>query len=203
VTTAKPLPELIGLVLAGGQSQRMRRDKGTLEYFGLPQAEHCYRLLTPHCARVFVSASPSQLGTDPYAKLPLIADAGNVRGPAAGLLAAWSSFPDAALLTLAVDLPLVDAVLLEQLVAGRNPEKAATAWTHPDGILEPVCAIWEPALHPGLAKAASDRSPSLRRLLQAADVERLEPRDPNQIVSVNTEAGYRAVVDSLHAGDRA
>lgn len=190
-------PELVGLVLAGGQSRRMRRDKGALDYHGVAQAEYCHRLLAAHCPHVFVSVSPRQSARDPYRWLPLLVDSGAVAGPAAGLLAAWTTFPDAALLALAIDMPLVDAPLLDELVGGRNPVRAATVFVHSDHILEPLCAIWEPKLRSALNEAAAVGSPSLRRLLEAADVERLKPRQPERIVSVNTEERYREVVRAL------
>lgn len=195
--TARRAPELTGLVLAGGESRRMERDKGSLDYHGLPQAAHCQRLLAGICARAFVSVNRRQSARDPYRGLPLIEDTGGVGGPAAGLLSAWAVFPDTALLALAVDLPLVDAALLERLVEKRNSDRAATAWVHPDGILEPLCAIWEPGMRSVLTEAAAAGSPSLRRLLEAADVERLEPPEPGRIASVNTEEDYRAALCAL------
>jgi molybdenum cofactor guanylyltransferase len=190
-------PELVGLVLAGGESRRMRRDKGAIDYHGAPQAEHCHRLLTEFCTRVFISVNLGQSTHDPYCRLPLLIDAGSVAGPAAGLLAAWTAFPEAALLAFAVDLPLVDAALLSRIVERRNPDKAATVWVHPDGVVEPLCAIWEPALRPGLVEAAEAGTVSLRRLLEAADVERLVPPEPERIVSVNTEERYRELTGPI------
>jgi molybdopterin-guanine dinucleotide biosynthesis protein A len=190
-------PVLVGLVLAGGQSRRMRQDKGTLDYHGVSQAEYCHALLSRFCAEVVVSVNVSQSEREPYRRLPLLVDSGSVAGPAAGLLSAWAVHPDAALLTLAVDLPLVDDVLLTSLVSHRNPARAATAWVHPDGVLEPLCAIWEPGLRDSLIAATHGGSPSVRRLLELADVERLEPSDPRQIASVNNEDDYRQVLTAL------
>jgi molybdopterin-guanine dinucleotide biosynthesis protein A len=175
----------------------MRRDKGVLDYHGMPQVQYCHALLSRHCAEIVVSVNPSQSVREPYKRLLFLVDSGLVAGPAAGLLSAWAAYPDAALLTLAVDLPLVDDALLAQLVNRRNPQCAATVWVHPDGVLEPLCAVWEPVLRQDLIDAAQTGSPSVRRILEAAEVERLEPADPQQIASVNNEDDYRQVLSAL------
>ena len=54
-------PDLYGLVLTGGRSRRMQRDKASLQYAGKPQLARAMELLTPLVARCFVSVRPDQL----------------------------------------------------------------------------------------------------------------------------------------------
>ena len=51
---------LYGLVLAGGRSTRMGKDKAALPVGGRTQLEHAMALLAPHVARAFVSVRPDQ-----------------------------------------------------------------------------------------------------------------------------------------------
>ncbi|MBV8742152.1 MAG: NTP transferase domain-containing protein, partial [Sinobacteraceae bacterium] len=53
-------PPLFGLVLAGGRSARMQRDKATLAYHGTSQLEWAVQRLKPCVERVFVSVRPDQ-----------------------------------------------------------------------------------------------------------------------------------------------
>ncbi|HLF09607.1 MAG TPA: NTP transferase domain-containing protein, partial [Gammaproteobacteria bacterium] len=172
-------PALWGLVLAGGDSRRMGRDKGQLPYRGEPQARRALQLLNIVCARAFVSVRSDQAQLEPYALLPLIVDDGELRGPAAGLLAAWAQWPSAAWLTLATDLPLVGPALLGELIQQRAPEALATAFRHPDGTPEPLCTIWEPAARARLLGRARTGDHSLRRLLEDSAVELLDAREPD------------------------
>jgi molybdenum cofactor guanylyltransferase len=182
---------LSGLVVAGGDSRRMGRDKGSLEYDGAtPQVRRAYELLASVCGDACVAVRRDQLSVDTYRDLPLIVDAPGVRGPAAGLLGGWDIDAERAWLVLAVDLPFVDAALLGELCAGRKAARLATAFAHPDGTPEPLCTIWEPAARPVLAArvAAGDRS--LRRVLEMNPIERLEVSEPGRLRGIDTAADY-------------
>ncbi len=180
-------PPLWGLVLAGGRSRRMGEDKGRLEFHGLPQVVWLHRQLDEVCEQVYVSVSAEQQDAEPYAGLPTITDQDSDGGPAIGLLSAWRRFPDVAWLAVAVDMPFIDPETLRTLLDERRAEDLATAFQHADGTLEPLCTIWEPAAGPVLAERVAGGDRSLRRLLEAAGIQGLEPRDGGALVSVNSQ----------------
>jgi molybdopterin-guanine dinucleotide biosynthesis protein A len=188
-----PDPPLWGLVLAGGAGSRIGRDKGELQYHGRPQARWTFDLLAGWCERTYVSVRPEQVGIGVYASLPLIEDQ-SAGGPAAGLLAAWTFAPDVAWLLLATDMPLIDNIILSTLVEGRRPSAVATAFRHPDGSFEPLCAIWEPGARQSLP-GREPSSVSLRGLLNAltASVQALDVGDATRFCSVNTPRDHRKV----------
>ena len=66
------VPDLYGLVLTGGRSRRMQRDKAGLEYAGQSQLERAMELLTPLVTRCFVS------GAGTYPRYPQSAELGKV-----------------------------------------------------------------------------------------------------------------------------
>ncbi|HXO65108.1 MAG TPA: NTP transferase domain-containing protein, partial [Steroidobacteraceae bacterium] len=58
---AAAVAPVYGLVLAGGRSTRMGRDKAALAYGGgTPQLERAMALLSPHVERAFVSVRAEQ-----------------------------------------------------------------------------------------------------------------------------------------------
>lgn len=213
---------LHGLVLAGGRGVRLGRDKGSLDYHGMPQARWAFGLLGRFCSRVYVSLRADQVGLEAFAGLPAVVDADS-RGPASGLLAAHALAPEAAWLVLAADLPLVDAETLAALVAARQAGRPAAVFRHPDGTLEPLCAVYEPsalaALRAATAETGSrageaggeaasppdgaDSAPrrpkglSLRALLERLGPAVAVPRDPSRLMSVNTPAEDAAVRAAL------
>lgn len=110
---------LYGLVLAGGRSRRMQRDKAGLEYDGRAQLARAVELLTPLVSRCFVSVRGDQQDDPQRAAYATIADRLGELGPIGGIHAAQQEHPQAAWLVLACDLPFLDAATLQQLIAAR------------------------------------------------------------------------------------
>ncbi|MEL7271036.1 MAG: NTP transferase domain-containing protein [Bacteroidota bacterium] len=135
--------QLYGLVLAGGKSTRMGKDKSQLHYHGMSQQEYTFSLLESLCEKVFISVREAQIsatGTSKY-----ILDENITKGPLNGMLSAHVAHPKVAWLVLACDTPLVDKEVLDALVAERNTSKMATAMaTQKTNRPEPLIAIWEP-----------------------------------------------------------
>ncbi|MFK5108517.1 molybdenum cofactor guanylyltransferase, partial [Klebsiella pneumoniae] len=60
LSSTSELPAIYALVLAGGRSTRMQRDKAAISYHGRTQLEWAVSLLQPFAERVFVSVRPDQ-----------------------------------------------------------------------------------------------------------------------------------------------
>ena len=139
---------LYGLLLSGGASRRMQRDKAQIQYRGQPQLLRAWRLLSSVTEQAFVSVREDQRHDPLRGELPQLVDSYEAIGPAAGILSAQDQHPDAAWLVLACDLPLLNQATLRQLIAARDPAADATAFrSRFDDLPEPLCAIWEPSSH--------------------------------------------------------
>lgn len=157
---------LHGLVLAGGASRRMRRDKAYLAYDGTPQLRRAYQLVAGFVDHCFVSVRAAQREDPLRAQFPLIVDRLAGCGPAAGILAAQQHDPRAGWLVVACDLPLLDAATLARLVSSRFEHGDATAYrSEADDAPEPLCAIWEASSHAALLACVSEGNGSLRQAL--------------------------------------
>lgn len=134
----------VGVVLAGGSSRRMGRDKTLLAAGGESLPARAARRLAAVCAEVAVA----DRGRGLLPGLPSLPD-GPGRGPAAGILGAAEVYPGRRLLVLACDLPRVPEALLAALAQSQEPDWVVPRW---DEGVEPLCALYGPA-----ALAALDR----------------------------------------------
>ena len=195
-------PELYGLLLTGGRSRRMQRDKASLDYAGKSQLARAMELLTPLVARCFVSIRSDQLH-DPYrAAYDTIADIKPDLGPIGGIHAALHTYPERAWLILACDLPFLDRATLQHLIAHRASERMATAFrSSSDGLPEPLCAIFEPRSRQIIEQALLQGQQCPRSLLSRCDVELLQLPNPRALDNVNTGEEYAAAQAALAAAE--
>lgn len=189
---------LRGLVLSGGRSTRMQRDKALLDYAGKSQLERAVELLASVTPDVRVSVRADQAGDPLRSRFAQVVDGPDVQGPAAGILAAQQADPQAAWLVLACDLPRLDAATLATLVAGRDPVRLATAFrSSRDGLPEPLCAIWEPASGPALRQFVAEGRNCPRKFLLRHDTLLLDQPNPEALDNVNTPDELRAARKDL------
>ncbi|GAC1301040.1 MAG: hypothetical protein NVSMB24_03110 [Mucilaginibacter sp.] len=179
-------PEINGLVLAGGKSERMGFDKGTVNWHGKEQRYHVADILKPICKEVFIScrAGQQQELDAGYNTLP---DTFAGLGPFGAILSAFREKPDAAWLVVACDLPLIDSAALQYLIDNRNSSTIATAYKNFfDGFPEPLITIWEPKSYPVLLSFLSLGYSCPRKVLINSDITLFEAPNPDTLTNVNT-----------------
>lgn len=189
---------LNGLVLAGGKSTRMGKDKGQISYHGIPQSTYLYNLLKNICDNTFLSIREDQQNQydDTF---NVIVDQNLFRGPFNGLSSAHKLDPKAAWLVVACDLPLIDENSLELLVRQRDSEKTATSFaTEKTRLPEPLVAIWEPhGLKNAINYLENSESSCPRKYLINSDTKLVYPKEDTVLLNANFEEEYLEVIKML------
>jgi molybdenum cofactor guanylyltransferase len=189
---------LYGLLLAGGHSKRMQRDKATLEYAGQSQLLRAANLLRPFVAQLYLSARSDQELDPQRAAFVRIDDLVAELGPLGGIHAALHAHSSAAWLVLACDLPFLDAATLQRLIASRQPARLATAYrSSSDEKPEPLCAIWEPHSVAAIDAWIAGRRNCPRSFMTHHDVALLDLANPRALDNINTAAEYLAARSTL------
>ena len=195
-------PKIYGLVLAGGKSTRMGKDKGMIPYHGMPQREYLYHLLGRVCPETFVSIRSDQKADfDEHTRT--IIDDDQYKGPFNGILSAHKKFPEVAWLIVACDMPLIDLASLQELIAARDPNVLASAFADKkDPLPEPLCAIWEPhALKASMAYLESGKGICPRKFLIDNEIKLVFPSSPNVLLNANSEEEYKEAIVRLTVED--
>lgn len=176
-----------GLVLAGGQSRRMGRDKALLTRDGSTQLRRSVDLLERHVERTFVSTRPDQVEEPERRRFRQVVDRYDGIGPIAGILTALEQQPEVSWLVLACDLPNVDDVTIKFLLENRAVDKPFTAFRSTyDDLPEPLCAIYRPESRAIVGKFVKDGIVCPRKMLIRSETHLLRQPDPSALDNVNT-----------------
>ncbi len=184
---------LAAIILAGGASRRMGRDKATLPYQGSTLVEHMVDILKPRCAPVYVVAAPGQALPQLDAEVlrdevrgvgPLLATGRGLRAAAdAGIELAFVS---------AVDMPLLTVDLIDQLV-GPAVVLGADVVLPWDGRDHYLAGIYRTSLADRVEALVAAGERSMRALVQTVDTQRIVLPEQRALTNVNTTADLDAV----------
>jgi molybdopterin-guanine dinucleotide biosynthesis protein A len=161
-------------------------------------------LLGSRVERAFVSVRPGQ--TDPVrARFEQIVDTREGLGPIAGIMAAQERYPDAAWLVVACDLPFLEPVTIEYLLAQRDPRRQATAYRSSyvdsprhNGLPEPLCTIYEPSSREAILAHMASGKDCPRKFLINGDTKLLDQPKPGALDNVNTPEEYGSAMASFN-----
>ncbi len=197
-TAARHPVEATALILAGGDSRRMGRDKALLRLGGRTLLERVVERIRPHVREVLVSArDPSR-----YAFLGLrgvadsVADAGPLVGIRDGLrAAAWPR-----VLVLACDVPTLDVPFLLSLLDDLDDADAAVPQAPPH-VLQPTTAAYARSFLPHADRVLDAGGRSVLDALATARVRVRPVPAPGALWNLNTPEDVAAFVAGGLAGD--
>jgi len=163
--------KLLGVVLCGGESRRMGRDKGLLQTDGQPWVLRMGDKLLQHRLSVVYSINKKQISTYSawLAEAPIVIDLDKGAGPLKGLLSVHRRYPDNDLLTVACDMQDLDVGTIGRLITAWSGESADFYAYEVDGFLQPFCAIYRAE-----ALARAQEAASLRELLNSGVLHRMQ-----------------------------
>ncbi|WP_082683764.1 MULTISPECIES: molybdenum cofactor guanylyltransferase [unclassified Mycobacterium] len=190
MTTDVPLAAVI---LAGGASRRMGRDKATLPYEGSTLVERMVDILKPRCAPVFVIAAPGQAlpALDAEVLRDEVRGVGPLLATGRGLRAAAEA-GSALAFVAAVDMPLLTVELIDEL-AGPAERLGADVVLPWDGRDHYLAGVYRTALAGRVAELVAAGERSMRALVETVDTQRIVLPEQAALTNVNTAADLAAM----------
>lgn len=152
VSKSVPIENVLGCVLAGGQSRRMGGgDKSLLDVGGKTMLEMILARLSPQVESIVLNANgdPNRFG---HFGLSVVPDpVGDFAGPLAGILAGLTyvkeNRPDVShVVSVAGDTPFFPATLVKDLCSSVPSEKPVIALATSSDKLHPVFGLWPVSL---------------------------------------------------------
>lgn len=177
-----------GILLAGGYSSRMGRDKAELAFRGQSMLQYqADKLRALGLAELIVAGYDKPL---PNARVVL--DIYPHRGPLSGLHAGLSGIQSSCALVLAVDTPLVPESLLRALMELHT--RGATI-TLSDGRPEPLIGVYDKSLAQACERILQGEDTSMRRFLKTVSMTTLEYQgDRALLMNCNTPEDYESIL---------
>ena len=189
-----------GLVMCGGQSNRMGTDKSMLQYFEKPQRYQVYDMLLPFCEKVFISCNQVQAKSiepeydfipddNPFSK----------NGPMGALLTAFTKYPDKHMLLIGCDYPFLKAAELE--IFSKLCIDIPVSFYNKEAVIFESMLAWYPcSCFDELMYMFGTKQFSLQQLLRNNDAVKYLPTDINCIKSIDNIEAFNQTYKQIHTG---
>ncbi|MDR7418605.1 MAG: molybdenum cofactor guanylyltransferase [Armatimonadota bacterium] len=190
--------ELTGLVLAGGESRRMGRDKALLDVGGVPMIRRVLEALRPVCGDLVIVTKTPGAYNDLRARV--VIDDEPTQAPLIGLRAGLAAVATPWAFAAACDLPRLSTAAVRYL-AGLAPGYDAVV-PHVGGRWHPLHAVYATKARPVFEQRVREGMLTLAGTLAALRVRKVEAEelaavdpDLDTLWNVNTESDYRALLE--------
>lgn len=183
---------MLTVILTGGSSRRMGRDKALLPYGGGTLLQY---LIDQYAALGPVAVSVNAAGRFPFTGAVELVDAYPGAGPLNGILSAFAATDAAELFLTATDLPFGEAALARRLAALRGSADACLLrWD--SAKIEPLFAVYGRTCAPAAKECLAAGKRSFFDLLAAVEPRYVSPAELPELAlehiltNVNTPEDY-------------
>jgi molybdopterin-guanine dinucleotide biosynthesis protein A len=187
------------IVMAGGKSSRMGRDKAMLPVDGRPMIEHICDLIRPHFGQLLISAGDA--GKYSFLGIETVADKIPGRGPLVGIASALEASAHELNAVVACDMPDINIDFIKRMIKECEGYDAVVPRTGVS-FLEPLCAVYRKSMAGPLNDALSAGEIKLSDVLRRCNVRFIDTRDVHSLRNINTTSEYDKYVTERRGGER-
>ena len=181
------------VILAGGKSRRMGRDKLEMDFGGMSLLESAVQRFAEEFENVYVSIADA----DKYPEITAnkVIDIYPGAGPLSGLHAALTLIPCDGIFLVAADLPYASAQTAKHMIE-MCAENEACILRLPDGRLEPLFGFYRKSLRQSCGEQIKSGDNRMSQIIYSADTRYVSPQelgdfwDEKMIMNINYPTDY-------------
>lgn len=178
------------IILAGGESTRMGRDKTMLPVAGQPMIERIYHQLEPHFTQTLISSNNAALHG--YLGATVVPDDASGKGPMMGIVSALRASVNDLNFVIACDMPEIDTALMRAMLREGRGYDAVVPRVGPD-LYEPLFAVYNKTILPKMQATLDSGNNKIINCFDACRVKYVD-LPGRQFKNVNTKAEYRSLI---------
>ncbi len=167
--------KITGIILAGGKSSRMGRDKGWIELNNKPLINYAIEALKPYCDELVISSNSTEYKSLGY---PVYEDKIKNCGPMGGIYSSLLYSSSRLNMVLSCDMPLISSELIEYILV-KCIEGKLSVPIHGANLMEPLCAVYPLEAISHLKKSIEKEKLKLIDLVNSIPTEQIKI-DPSQ-----------------------
>ena len=179
-------PYSTAVILAGGKSSRMQRDKALLPFGEANSlAEFQYRRLSKIFSKVYISSKENKFDFD----VQVVEDRYESSSPLVALVSIFESLEEVEeVFLLSVDAPFVSESVINKLYMNNRSVDVVVAQSN-NG-LEPLCAIYDRRCLVEAKRALEANNHRLQTLFETLNVKKVKIEDESIFMNLNYPSEY-------------
>jgi len=176
------------VIMAGGKSSRMQRDKALLPFNGYNSlAQYQYERFKPFFSKIYISAKENKFDFS----VNIIKDCYSSSSPLVALISIFETLKDIdEVVVLTVDAPFVDREVFYTLLNSAKKESSVIVAESPYGI-EPLCAIYRRDILSVAKEMLKENRHRLQTLLDRVTSQKLFFKDDKLFMNLNYPSDYQ------------
>jgi molybdenum cofactor guanylyltransferase len=169
---------MTGIVLSGGKSSRMGKEKGLCLLKGKPLIEYSIELLLQFCETIIISSNKTDYD---YLGHQIVKDEITGIGPAAGIFSCLQASGSDENFVLSCDTPMISIELIRIILSHDKKNTDALIPVY-NGFPEPLSALYRKSCLPAFVESINDGQYKIQDILKKVNVNFVELTPANSII---------------------
>ena len=161
-----------GIILSGGKSTRMGKDKGLIELNGKPMIHHVIDHIDPICNQILISANDKAYENLGY---PVFNDEINEIGPAGGIISSLKHSSNEKNIIISCDLPYASTAFIQKLLDLSGDYEITLPKSGPH--YQPLCAVYSKEVYSVFMEFVKKEIYSLKTIIKQFRIQVVEQAD--------------------------